>query len=110
MGNFLRLTNGQPRSAAEGGSTTIYDERLTVVASGASGSNQVNNPVTAGTAITLPLSQTFTAKELEVDFNGQLLKPVFDYTYVGGAPHSQIMLTFGLVTGDTLDFRVARAP
>lgn len=110
MGNFLRIVNGQPRSFAESSTLPIYDERLTVVVSGASGSNQVNGPVTAGTAITLPLSQTYTAKELEVDFNGQLIKPVFDYNYVGGAPHSQIIMTFDLLAGDTLDFRVARGP
>lgn len=109
MGNFLRLTNGQPRSAAESGSPTIYDQPLTVVASGA-GANQINAPVTSGTNITLPSSGTYTGEELEVRLNGQRLEALYDYNYVGTGTKTQIAMTFDLAIGDRLDFRVDRAP
>lgn len=109
MGNFLRLTNGVPRSFAESSSTTIYDQSLTVVASGA-GANEINGPVNAGVSITLPGSQTFTSAELQIFLNGNHLEPVFDYTYVGSPPRTQIQFTFGLIVGDRVDFRIDRAP
>lgn len=93
------------------GTTTIYDQRLTIVASGASGSNQMNGPVTAGTNVTLPSSGTYSGLELQVYLNGDRLESVVDYTYVGvGASKTQIQFTFGLVAGDTVDFVIQRAP
>ena len=109
MGNFLRLVNGRPKSFAESSSITIYDQSLTVVPSGA-GANQINGPVTAGTSVTIPGSQTFTAAELQVYLNGDRLEPLFDYTYVGSPPRTQLQFTFDLVVGDRLDFRIDRAP
>lgn len=109
MGNFLRLVSGQPKSFAESNFTTIYDQSLTVVASGA-GANQINGPVTAGTSVTLPGSQTFTSAELGVYLNGDRLEPVFDYTYVGSPPRTQIQFTFNLVVFDRVDFRIDRGP
>lgn len=110
MANFLRLVAGQPRSFAEGGSTTIYDQPLTVVLSGA-GANQINAPVPAGTVITLPASGTYTAAELEIRLNGMRLEQLYDYNYVGAGPtRTQVTLTFDLAVGDRLDFRVDRAP
>lgn len=99
MGNFLRLVNGQPRHFAESGSPTIYDQTIDVV-----------SPITAGTSITLPASQQYTSAELEVRLNGIRLEPVVDYTYVGSPPRTQIQLTFDLVVGDRLRFRIDRAP
>jgi hypothetical protein len=109
MGNFLRIVNGVPRSFAESSSIPIYDQRIEIVANSPTG-NQLVGPISAGTAITLPLGQTYVAAELEVDFRGQLVKPVYDYNYVGGSPHTQISFTFDLLVGDSIDLRVARAP
>lgn len=109
MGLFLRLSNGFPRSFSEASSITIYDQRLTVVASGATG-NQINGPVSAGTSITLPASGTYVGLELQVYLNGDRLEVVADYTYVGTGAKTQIQFTFGLVVGDAIDFVIQRAP
>lgn len=109
MGVFLRLSNGVPRSFQESASQTIYDQSLTVVASGA-GANQINGPVNAGVSVTLPGSQTYTAAELQIYLNGDRLEPIFDYSYVGSAPRTQVQFTFQLVVGDRVDFRIDRAP
>lgn len=109
MGNFLRLVNGQPRSFAESSSLPIYDQPLTVVASGA-GANQINGPVTSGTNVTLPSSGTYTGAELEVRLNGQRLEQLLDYSYVGVGSKTQVAFTFDLSVGDRIDFRVDRAP
>lgn len=109
MAKFLRLSNGVPRSFQEGASITIYDQSLTVVASGA-GANEINGPVNAGVNVTLPGSQTYTAAELQIYLNGDRLEPVFDYSYQGSPPRTQVQFTFSLVVGDRLDFRIDRAP
>lgn len=97
MGNFLRLQNGVMRSFAESGSPTIYDQGVDVVST-----------ITAGTSVTLPLSQTYTAGELEVYLNGTRLESVLDYTYVGTGARTQIQFTFDLVAGDHYRFRIDR--
>lgn len=104
MGNFLRLVNGVPKSFAESGSPAIYDTTLEIVASGA-GAGQLNGPITSGTNITLPSSQTYTGDELQVYLNGLRLDNVFDYN----TPNStQINFTFGLVAGDIIRFYIDR--
>lgn len=106
----LVLVNGVPRQQTITASApTIYDQSLTVVASGA-GANQVNGPVNAGVSVTLPGSQTFTSAELQIYLNGDRLEPVFDYSYVGSPPRTQVQFTFQLVVGDRLDFRIDRVP
>ena len=72
---------------------SIYDQVVT-------GSN-----ITAGTAITLPLSKTYSDSETEVYLNGQLLENIIDYLYVGIVPRTQITLTFDLYSIDRLRFR-----
>ena len=109
MGVFLRLSGGLPRSFTESSSLTIYDQSLTVVASGA-GANQINGPVNAGVSVTLPGSQTYTAAELQIYLNGDRLEPIFDYSYVGSPLRTQVQFTFQLVVGDRVDFRIDRAP
>lgn len=99
MGNFLRLQNGVPRSAAESGSTTIYDVSVDVA-----------SPITSGTSVTLPSSQTYTSAELEVYLNDIRLEAVLDYTYVGSPPRTQIQFNLDLVVGDHYRFRIDRAP
>jgi hypothetical protein len=110
MGNFLRLSAGVPRSFAESFTpVTIYDQSLTVVSSGAV-SGQINGPVLAGTSVTLPAAQTYTAGELQIYLNGDRLEPTFDYTYVGSPPRTQVQFTFDLAVGDRIDFRIDRSP
>jgi len=99
MGNFLRLQNGIPRSAAEGSGAAIYDASV-----------ELASPITAGTSVTLPSSQTYDSGELEVYLNGTRLEAVFDYTYVGSPPRTQVQFTFNLVVGDHYRFRIDRAP
>jgi len=109
VAKFLRLSNGVPRSFNESSSISIYDQSLTVVASGA-GANQINGPVTAGVSVTLPGGQTFTSAELQIYLNGDRLEPIFDYAYVGSPPRTQVQFTFSLEVGDRIDFRIDRAP
>ncbi len=109
MAKFLRLVNGVPRSFDESSTTSIYDQSLTLVAS-SPGANQIIGPITTGTGITIPGSQTFTAAELQIYLNGDRLETVFDYTYIGSPPRTQIQFTFDLVVGDRIDFRIDRAP
>lgn len=110
MANYLSLVNGVPRQSVLPGTQPIYDESLTIVASGA-GANQVNGPITAGTSVTLPLSQTYTGAELNIYLNGDRLESVFDYSYVGsGSTKTQVQFTFQLVVGDRVDFRIDRSP
>lgn len=110
MGKFLRLSNGVARSFDEASAPpAIYDQSLEVVASGA-GANEINGPVTAGTSVTLPASQTFDSAELQIYLNGDRLEPIFDYSYVGSVPRTQVQFTFELVVDDRLDFRIDRAP
>lgn len=97
MGNFLRLQNGVPRSFVESGSPTIYDQGVDVA-----------SPITAGTSLTLPASQTYDSKELEVYLNGTRLENVLDYTYVGSPPRTQIQFNLDLVVGDHYRFRIDR--
>lgn len=75
---------------------TIYDE---VIAVGAT--------ITTGTNITLPGGQTYNDIDLEIYLNGQLMEDVIDYNYVGALPpRTQIQMTFDLVSGDRLRFRM----
>lgn len=110
MGNFLRLSNGIGRSFAESSSIAIYDQVITIVSGTAANGNQVQGPVSSGTAVTLPLARTYTGFELELFLNGQALETVLDYNTVGVTPFSQVSFTFGLVVGDTLSFRIYRGP
>ena len=105
MAKKLALVSGLPRMVTEG--TAIYDQPLTVVASGA-GANQVNGPVNAGVSVTLPSAGTYNSTELQIFLNGTRLEAVFDYNYVGTVMRTQVQFTFGLVVGDVLVFRIDR--
>lgn len=113
MANALALVNGVPRQAVIPGTSLIYDQSITVVASGA-GANQINGPVTTGTAITLPSSGSYTLNtnsvaNIQVYLNGDRLEQVFDWSTSGAGPtFTAIQLTFGLVVGDRLDIRSER--
>ena len=110
MGSFLRLVNGQQRSFQESASQTIYDQLLTVVAGTAANSNQVQGPITAGVAIALPNSRTYTGLELQIVLNGVTQENVFDWNFSGGgAPYSAVSFTYQILVGDTITFRILRA-
>lgn len=103
MAKFTRLVNGVLRSFNESGSTPIYDESLEVVASPV-GPNEIAGPITSGTPVTLPNSGTYSNDDLEIFLNGQKLDDVFDYTFVGTIPRTQVSFTFELIIGDKLEF------
>lgn len=104
MGKFLRVIDGVPRMVEEGGSPSIYDETITVVAA-APGSNEILGPVTAGTHITLPNSKTYTGDELQVYLNGIRMDDVLDYTHFSS---TQIDFVFDLEVGDLIRFYIDR--
>ena len=106
MGKFLRLSNGIPKSFDESSSPTIYDKTINIVASGAV-SPDLNGPVSAGTDITLPDSQTYIGEELRVSLNGILLDNVVDYNYVSS---TQVDFLFNLEVGDKVRFFIDRGP
>lgn len=108
MGNFLRLSAGVARSFAEGGSVAIYDQSLLLVTS-SPGAGQIIGPITTGTNVTLPASQTYQGAELQIYLNGDRLETVYDYNYVGSGSKTQVVFTFDLVVGDRLDFRIDRS-
>jgi hypothetical protein len=111
VGLFLRLVNGVQRSFNESSTLPIYDQQLTIVSGAPANSNQMTGPVTAGTSVTLPVSGSYSAAELQVELNGQGIEPVSDYVYVGsGSAKTQVQFTFALVVGDVVDFRIIRAP
>lgn len=87
----------------------IYDESILVKSSGATGDNEINGPVSAGTSISLPGSQTYNSTELNVYLNGNRLETVFDYVYVGDAPRTQIQFTFDLEPEDRIDLEIDRS-
>lgn len=105
MAKKLALVNGIPRMVEEIGGPTIYEETLTVVASGA-GANEINGPVTAGTNVTLPNSGTYSSAELEIWFAGDRLQPIYDYNYESS---TEVSFTFQLEVDDILTFRIDRS-
>lgn len=106
MGKFLRLVNGIPRSFEEAAAGTIYDDYIEVVASGASGPNQINvGSATTGTPITLPNGGTYLNSDLQVFLGGDFVEDSFDYNYVGSGTRTQISFTFDLEVGDRVRFR-----
>jgi hypothetical protein len=92
MARYVTIVDGVPRLAVDPG-VALYDQSYSVVA-----------PITSGTAITLPASETYTGAELQVFLNGQLLDDTFDFNWVGSPPRTQITMTFDLVIGDVVRF------
>jgi len=109
MAKKLSLVNGIPKMTDESATLpAIYDEYIDILSSGASGDNQLNGPIDAGTNITLPNSGTYDSIELLVYLSGQRLEDVIDYTYVGSGVRTQIAFTFDLEVGDRIRFRIDR--
>lgn len=97
MANFVRVTNGYLRLAAETADPTIYDQSVDLV-----------SPVTTGTSYTLPSSGSYVGDELEVYLDGQVLDSGSDFNFVGSGTKTQVVFTFDLVAGDRLRFRKIR--
>ena len=93
-GTVLALVNGVPRSGSATG-VVIYDQRYAVT-----------GPISAGIPVTLPVSQTYSSNELNIFLNGDRLEATYDYNYTGSIPRTQVTFTFGLVSGDAVDFRI----
>lgn len=108
--NFLTLVNGVGRMQAAPGTTTIYDQRLTVVTGTAANTNQVTGPITSGVSITLPASGTYVGSELQIYLNGQEMESVADFNTVGTGTKTQISFTFQILVGDKIDFKTYRGP
>lgn len=96
MSLVLQMVNGVPRSVSTV-VPTIYDQTFTA-----------GSTITAGTSVTLPSSGTYQGGELEVYFNGQRINVTDDYVYVGSGSKTQIQMTFDLLAGDKIRFRVDR--
>jgi len=105
MAKFLRLVNGVGRSFNESASSPIYDETIEIVASSPSSGQSL--PITSGSPVTLPASQTYTGEELQIFLNGNYLEDVIDYTFTSS---TQVTFTFDLEVGDKLRFRIDRIP
>jgi hypothetical protein len=114
MSTALNLFNGVPRTFTIPGTSLIYDQSVTMVASGGNGSTTLNGPISSGTAITLPRSGVYTLNtnsvpNLNVYLNGERLESTIDWNTSGSGPNfTAIQMTFQLVVGDRLDFRMER--
>lgn len=84
------------RFRVEDSSVTIYDEVIVVGAGG----------ITTGTNIALPNAGTYSGDDLEVYLNGEFMEKDLDWNEVGSVPRTDIQMTFDLVEGDRLRFRV----
>ena len=104
----LELVNGLPRMQAEFVAPTIYDQSIDIVTSDATPPNEINGPLSAGSDITLPSSQTYDSEELEVWLNADRLEETLDYNFVGNVPRTKIQMTFDLEVGDRLRLRIDR--
>jgi hypothetical protein len=104
MAIYVKMIDGLPRSYNDGASS--YYQLLTVVA-GTPGANQIAVENTmAGTAITLPASQTYSGPELKVTLNDSLIEVGKSYNYVGSGARTQITFLFDLEVGDVIGFRI----
>lgn len=114
MAVALALVNGVPRTFTVPGTSLIYDQSVSIVTSGGSPPSSINGPVNGGTAITLPSSGVYTLNansvpNLNVFLNGDRLESTIDWNVSGAGPnYTAIQMTFQLVAGDRLDFRIER--
>ena len=96
MAKFVKLVSGVLRMVESTDlAGFLYDETTSVI-----------SDITAGTAITLPVSKTYNSKELEIYLNGNIQSLTEDYTYVGTVPRTQVQFTHDLLAGDKLRFRI----
>ena len=112
----LTLVNGVPRMTAITVSLPlIYDQSVTVVASGGNGSTTVNGPITSGTAVNLPSAGSYTldvnsVPNIQVYLNGDRTEIGIDWNVSGAGPlYTAITFTFNLVVGDRVDLVIERS-
>lgn len=91
-----------PTDTGNIGSSSIYDNSLEVVASGA-GAGEINGPILAGNPITLPASKTYVGDELQVYLNGNFTEPGIDYTAFSS---TEIAFLYDINVGDLVRFRI----
>ena len=103
MTKALALVNGIPRMIET--EVSIYEEIITVVASGASGDNEMNGPISSGTIVFLPNSKTYSSDELEVYLEESRLTKLLDYT---NSSSTSVQFTFQIKVGERIKFRIDR--
>jgi len=97
MSKGIQVVNGIPRLREIYASVPpAYDENIVVSAGG----------ISTGTPITLPNSQTYDYLDLQIILNGQSLTPQVDWNTYGSGLKTQVTMTFDLVEGDQLRFRI----
>jgi hypothetical protein len=107
MAKRLELVAGIPRMITDASAPTIYDKIIEIVESDPTG-DQLVGPITAGTSITLPASETYDSNELQLWWSGSRLTYALDYVYVGTSPRTQFQLLFDLEVGDKIKLYMDR--
>jgi hypothetical protein len=112
----LVLVSGVPRQQTITTSLPlIYDQTVSVVSSGGTPPSSINGPISAGTAVTLPGSETYTLNtnsvaNLQIYLNGDRLEQTLDWTTSGSGPnYTAVQFTFQLNALDVLVFRIERS-
>jgi hypothetical protein len=107
MPKFLQLIGGLPvmTEVVVVGNTPL-ETVLDIIAGTPGNGNELQGPITAGVAMTIPDSITYSDIDLQVFLNGQQADPVKDFNYEGAGSRTQISFTFQLEVGDELTFRV----
>jgi hypothetical protein len=83
------------------------EENLDIVSGAPSNGNELQGPISAGTPISIPNSETYEDTDLQIFFNGQQIDVIGEYNYVGAGPiRTQIAFTFDLEAGDEITFRI----
>lgn len=112
MSKKLALVSGIPRMVDEAAAPAIYDSNIWVISDSDVESDHYRKAsnMQSGDNVTLPDSGTYEGEELEIRLNGQRLRYLQDYIYVGSGTKTQVSFNFDMVVGDRIDFRVDRAP
>ena len=97
MAYFLKIVNGYLRPVSETAYTPIYSQSF---------SPGITTP--SGTAITLPNSETYSGKELQIFANGVYQEYLIDWNYYGSGSKTQVTFTYDLKTTDTIVFMKMR--
>ena len=106
MADALRLVNGIPRTVdIPTGTASTYEGIVTVVSGTPADDTEIQGPVSSGTNITLPASETYTDEELKVFINGNIGYLSSDYSYVGAGSRTQIQILRDLEIDDKIMFR-----
>jgi hypothetical protein len=91
MSTYLGFSGKQLQQKSFAGGT--YRTKISIVDDTA-GAYELQGPIAANTAITLPDSGTYEGAELFVILNGQTLTPGIHYDYVGTGTKTQVDFNF----------------